>query len=443
MAHTSWNNPVTKNALLGILQTKYRTIKIHNLVELTPRVREQYHCLRYNEVFPIDTTPPRSMDALTGEQLMFEAVSTASALPPIDAYHDFIEHIECDTIVKPSMILQWLNQLEQYNQVYHVYCVSDTKPDLICSTPYSYNTMLTGGVDLLRTTNNTFLVIFNSGASKAISGFKEDFVDKILAPPRELRLGIIEDGMFIEGTGTVVWEFLSKGKHLVIHTQCYYVPSANVRLISPQRLFNKKNGVNGEFTCKEDNATLIFSDLPALDIDYDSRNHLPIAPATKAANMAPQMNFCITTESKQNLTPTQRPLLQWHLRFLHKNFNVVRKILRSFPFTGEKYTSAARCSHIECEVCRYAKSRRTPTKGNKQSTNRITDVAIKSEFLRSGARVSVDHFESRQKGITYTSFGKTTSNQYKGECAFFDAMSSYAHVEHQLGFYITENIRAK
>ena len=78
----------------------------------------------------------------------------------------------------------------------------------------------------------------------------------------------------------------------------------------------------------------------------------------------------------------------------------MRNILRSLPFTGEKYTSAARYSHIECEVCRYTKAHRTPTKGNKKSTNRITDGAIKSEFLRAGAGVSIDYFESRQKGRT-------------------------------------------
>ena len=205
-----------------------------------------------------------------------------------------MEHIECDITLKPNVILQWLNQLEQHNQVQHVHCVSNTTPDLICPTPYSYNTMLTSGVDLLRTTNTTFPVICDSGASKAISGFKVDFVGEIVVPPRKLRLGRMSDGMLIEGTGTVVCGFLSKGKHIVIHTQCYYVPSAKVRLIIPQRLFNKKKGVNGEFTCREDNTTLIFVDLPALDIDYDSRSHLPIALATNAATMAPQMNFCIT-----------------------------------------------------------------------------------------------------------------------------------------------------
>ena len=139
-----------------------------------------------------------------------------------------------------------MNQLEQHNQVHHVHCVSNITPDLMCPIPCIYNTMLTGGVDLLRKTNNIFPVTFDSGLSKAISGFKKEFVGEIVASPRKLRLEGREDGMLIEGTVTLSWGFLSKGKHIVIHTQCYYVPSAKVSLVSPQWLFNKKKGVNGE-----------------------------------------------------------------------------------------------------------------------------------------------------------------------------------------------------
>ena len=156
----------------------------------------------------------------------------------------------------------------------------------------------------------------------------------------------MEYGMLIEGTVTVAWHFLSKGKHILIHTQFYCVTSAKVRLISPQRLFNKKKGVHGNFTCREDNTTLIFADLPDLDIDYYSRIRLPIDSAANDATMAPQMNFCITTEFNQNLTLAQHLLLQWHFIFGHNNCNAVRKILRSLPFAGEKYASATRYSHI-------------------------------------------------------------------------------------------------
>ena len=33
----------------------------------------------------------------------------------------------------------------------------------------------------------------------------------------------------------------------MIRLQCYYVPESKMRLLSPQRLFNKKKGVIGKF----------------------------------------------------------------------------------------------------------------------------------------------------------------------------------------------------
>ena len=68
---------------------------------------------------------------------------------------------------------------------------------------------------------------------------------------------------------------------------------------------------------------------------------------------------------------------------------------------------------------------------------------MKSEHSSPGARVSVDHFESRLLGRTRDSFGKESSNQYKGGCVFVDHGTGYLHVEHQLGFSAVETICAK
>ena len=80
---------------------------------------------------------------------MFDAVSTVYVLPPTDVYYDCIEHVERDTTLEPKIFLQWLNHLEQQNQVNHVNFVSGSTPDLVFPTPCSYSTMLTGGLNLL------------------------------------------------------------------------------------------------------------------------------------------------------------------------------------------------------------------------------------------------------------------------------------------------------
>jgi hypothetical protein len=54
----------------------------------------------------------------------------------------------------------------------------------------------------------------------------------------------------------------------------------------------------------------------------------------------------------------------------------------------------------------------------------------------------VDHFESRQEGRTYESYGKSKS-QFQGGCTLVGHASGYIHVEHQLGFSASETLRAK
>ena len=58
-----------------------------------------------------------------------------------------VDHIEYGIIPKPNITFPWLDSLEQNNQIYHVHYVNSSTIDLTCPTPYSYNSMLTGGVD--------------------------------------------------------------------------------------------------------------------------------------------------------------------------------------------------------------------------------------------------------------------------------------------------------
>ena len=293
-------------------------------------------------------------------------------------------------------------------------------------------------------TTNSFQVVFDSGASKAISGCKEDFGGTIRTLERPITIGRLAHGLKVEGIGEVSWNFVtSQHESITIITECYYVPEARARLLSPQRLFNSREGVEGSFSCLEEHAILQLNNLPLLVIDYDEKSYLPIALATAESTGSAQVNLSISDESNQNLTPAQRLLLKWHYKFGHKNLPAVQKLLRVTPFGTEKYLQASKCHLPKCAICEYAKAHRKSTNGPVQKENATTDGALKVNDLRPGSSVSVDHFESRLKGRTYTSFGRTTSEQYVGGCVFVDHMSGKVHVEHQLGFSGSETIRAK
>ena len=59
---------------------------------------------------------------------------------------------------------------------------------------------------------NSFPVIFDSGASLAISSHLDDFASSITCFTEDRRLGDMAGGMRIEGQGTIKWSFhIDKG----------------------------------------------------------------------------------------------------------------------------------------------------------------------------------------------------------------------------------------
>ena len=293
-------------------------------------------------------------------------------------------------------------------------------------------------------------VIFDTGASLGITFDKDDFDGPLTIPEGDLRLGGMASGLKIEGVGPVTWTFRnSDGTELQIRSQCYYVPAAKVRMISPQRLFNKTEGIVGNFPGDEDSFSLEFEGCQWLVVEYDSRNHLPIGYATIGAGsptiLPNQVNLALLDDTNQNITAGHKLLLNWHGRFGHLNFPAVQRILRQFPFQSAKFAAASRCdfTDLRCEICQYAKAHRRTTHGKRTQPNEDREGALKTEHLEPGARVSVDHFESRVLGRTKDSYGKATSEKYKGGAIFVDHGTGYLHVEHQLGFSAVETIRAK
>ena len=444
-----------------VSSTSHRIDALSCYVDLSPPVLLQYHQIRYKDLMGLaeDEVPD---DGIPDQELFFFDCMEEHACPPQDEMHFFDSFLstcemegECnlfdfyDAPLAPLMAQPLLFFDDLVDLPHLIEWPGDEPNDDFpcldsCPTPKAYNAAMLGHVDLMpRNSPAAFKIIFDSGASLAISPSKDDFVGEIKRFPQERRLGGMAQGMLIEGVGYVHWSFKSGNTNLVIKAKCYYVPDSKARLISPQRLFRKEAGITGKFTCEEDQASLSFNDLPPLMIDYDSRTHLPVCLAKNVSATQPQANIAVLDESNQNLTPSQKLLLEWHARFGHRGFATMQRLFRQAPFLPERFRSASRCTIPRCEVCEFAKAHRKPTKGNAQKVNPMTDGSLKNNHLRPGHAVSVDHFESRLLGRTYTSYGKNTASQYVGGCIFVDHMSGFVHVEHQLGFSGSETIRAK
>jgi hypothetical protein len=91
-------------------------------------------------------------------------------------------------------------------------------------------------------------VIFDTGASIAITPNQHDFVEHPTSLSRPMTLGGMANDLESKGIGTVAWTFdAADGSEIQLLTQAYWVPNSNARLLSPQKLFNKKKGTFGHY----------------------------------------------------------------------------------------------------------------------------------------------------------------------------------------------------
>ena len=451
MVNTHLTNSIhPTSAIIHCISSTYHRINhLSNVIESSPTTIYEYNRWRY------DTLP-----AFCSQHILDED-GPSSDLPTrlegeisVDNLNYFDSHPNQSSVDTETLHLDFFSVPDEQDHHLPFFNFSaatvpnipthHTTHDMTQLSPYAYNACTMGSVDLHPPTlPSGFPVIFDTGASLAISPSKDDFSGKIEMFPYDRFLGGMAEGMRIEGVGNIKWSFRSKDGVITLHSRCYCVPASKAHLISPQRLFNKEQGITGQYITNETHSTLSFDNVGSIDIQYDERSHLPIAIAKNLHSEEAQANLCVLNDENQNLTPSQKLLLLWHARFGHKNFPSIQRLFRAVPFLSEKYMRASRCVIPRCEVCEFAKGHRKPTKGNKQSTNKLTDGAIKGGDLRPGASISVDHFESRVKGRTRQSYGSSSSDQYVGGCIFVDHMSNYIHVEPQLGFSSSETIRAK
>ena len=152
-------------------------------------------------------------------------------------------------------------------------------------------------------------MIFDLGASLAILFVKEHFLGHI-RPLVNCQLGGLANGLDIKGIGTVKWKLRAKGKVLTILSWCYYVPGAHARLISPQRLFNRQQGVTGHFMVTESGASLVLDKLRELPIEHDDNNLLPTAFAKNASQSGEGAYLAgVLDAENENLTIPQKLLI--------------------------------------------------------------------------------------------------------------------------------------
>jgi hypothetical protein len=277
-------------------------------------------------------------------------------------------------------------------------------------------------------------VIFDTGASLAITPNQHNFVEPLTSLSRPTTLGGMANDLEIKGIGMVAWTFDAADRsEIQLLTQAYWVTNSKARLLSPQKLFNMKRGIFGQYQGDEESFRLILNDNPPIDITYDIRSSIQIGYARTGPDLNPQVNTVLSTEN-QNMSDSQKLLLDWHNIFAHLNFARVQQVLRDIPFIANKFGNATKCEPPMCHTCELAKSKRRAKKSSLQTKTTERDGALKTVNVKVGARVSLDHFESILLGRTYDSYDKPSSTKFKGGAIYVEHDSVLVHCEHQVGF---------
>jgi hypothetical protein len=281
------------SALHNIHGTFHRAIKVSNLVDLSPSILLDYHHLRYDDCFQCavasDSIPsphlaiPLELEGevginrglhLAASGALEESVVSVmeepqfftpfTSLTTLRAHCDSIDYMDC-TLLDRSLIqdTDLFGFSDLCPEVVHIAHNDESTPvggaECNLLSEAAYNAAVLGKVDLLPlhpSSSSSFPVIFDSGASLAISPSLSDFAGPIERYTVDKQLGGMANGMRIEGIGNIQWSFRTSDKLLVVHSRCYYVPQSKARLISPQRLFNKAKGVEGTFTVLEEHALI-------------------------------------------------------------------------------------------------------------------------------------------------------------------------------------------
>jgi hypothetical protein len=191
--------------------------------------------------------------------------------------------------------------------------------------------------DHTSTQDNTYQILWDTGASKTLTFDQKDFIDGIdwFNNP-QLAVGITA-GLKILGKGKVCWNILLNNTDtMTIELEAYYCPSASRRLLCPQQLVNqlKQSGESQVKVEVEDTHLTFCHGERTLYASYDPANNLPISQGVhqqyedKTMGRA-EVHSLVTSTRSQNLSNAQKELLCNHFKFRHLSMQRIQAILRT------------------------------------------------------------------------------------------------------------------
>ena len=153
-----------------------------------------------------------------------------------------VSRMFCINIVQPSLELEANNLDFCFEDLFMKKATFESRNFILLKPELNFSSSVNLFEDpsaFFSADRNTVPVIFDTGASLAITSSNEDFVKPSQPLHSPLFLGGMADGLEVMGIGEISWTFVADDNTEVqIFTDGYYVPQGKAR--SPQRIFNNK-----------------------------------------------------------------------------------------------------------------------------------------------------------------------------------------------------------
>jgi hypothetical protein len=295
---------------------------------------------------------------------------------------------------------------------------------------------------------DTFDVIWDSGASMCVTPDRNDFVGPLTNAPIGLKLQGLAKGIRIQAVGHVLWSIVdSYGRLRHLKLPAYHTPDAPCRLLSTTVLLQTYSPERLDVTAES--MTLLGKagdpQRGPIVAKVSPLNNLPTTTCYRydgvtqaSANLAKDINA--VHQLNANLTEPEKELLRWHQRLGHVSFRVVQFLLRmgvlSHSVNNKKlHTAASNLSHPpKCAACQFGKQHSRPVPGKRSKIIQDAPKFAPQDPGQPGQRIFVDHFVCSTKGRKLSGYGVKNPNDptlYTGGCLFIDDCSGFVDVELQ------------
>ena len=344
-------------------------------------------------------------------------------------------------------------------------------------------------------------LIYDTGASHGLTPFRADFIDYHEC---DIPVKDISKVNRVRGIGTVMYKMIAtNGDVLFVPGIAYHLPTADIRLFSPQtyhQLHGGSSEIDGDRTIihlQQRGNSNIRHDIE-IPIDKDGTN-LPVIYNVSCTNkekkdighhfrsaMSIQDRYLgnigtgkwstsvdefdyefgtvaqvmmyngVGNDDNINLTRAQKELLLWHWR-LGISMHRVQELMRghmSVDQHGEKvwmpavitpkFGSSSSCAVPKCTSCELARAKKRNPQVVKQEALKEKAAILAWDKYQPGDFISMDQFVVKTPGRLEGGYGREgANNRYHGGTIFNDAASGIIWVENQVSLGAGETIMAK